>query len=287
MTEYKLVSQIKDEREHFAYMGTPSELADFCYDLRRNLRGCMTTIRDRHSVWVYMPDDVFAMGWVGYGEFRGRAQKPVDAFVVCSNHIANEKYSTHSTQYYMKMSVNRDVAMRNAKKFLRRPTPVEVAKYFKRSMKSGASNVEGEARQAFNEVKRDLFDAGYRSALPPIAAELKILLDSGYEFVDKTIGDNLRKLFETAEEFQDKAQKINAYCVVLQERLGRQMFEVVTVDDVSNYTCQVHQDVQRYDESTLPEELAGKLAVLSMCEVDQYVPDVGVRANEKVFYVAR
>lgn len=287
MTEYKLVSQIKDEGEHRAYMGTPSELADFCYDLRRNLRGCMTTIRDRRSVWVYMPDDVFAMGWVGYGEFRDRAKTDVDAFVVCSNHIANEKYSSHSTQYHMKMTVNRDVAMRNAKKFLRRPTPVEVAEYFKKSMKGGASSVEGEARHAFNEVKRDLFDTNYRTVLPPIAAELKILLDSGYEFVDKTIGDNIRKLFEKAEEFQDKAQKINAYCVVLQERLGRTIFEVVTVDDVANYTCTIHEDVQRYHEEQVPEDIAGKLAVLSMCEVDQYVPDVGVRANEKVFYVAR
>lgn len=287
MTEYKLVSQIKDEGEHRAYMGTPCELADFCYDLRRNLRGCMTTIRDQRSVWVYMPDDIFAMGWVGYGEFRDRAQKPVNAFVVCSNHIANEKYSSHSTQYHMKMSVNRDVAMRNAKKFLRRPTPIEVAEYFKQSMRGGASSVESEARQAFNEVKRELFDTSYRSVLPPIAAELKILLDSGYEFVDKTIGDNIRKLFETAEEFQEKAQKINAYCVVLHERLGRTIFEVVTVDDVNNYSAKFHDEVQRYHEEQVPEDIAGKLAVLSMCAVDQYVPDVGVRAAEKVFYVAR
>lgn len=287
MTGYKLVSQIKDERARRAHMGTPSELADFCYDLRRNLRGCVTTIRDQSSVWVYMPDDIFAMGWVGYGEFRDRAKTKVDAFVVCSNHIANEKYSSHSTQYHMKMSVNRDVAMRNAKKFLRRPTSVEVAQYFKRSIKGGASSAEGEARQAFSEVKRALFDTNYHTVLPPIAAELKILLDSGYEFVDKTVGDNIRKLFETAEEFQEKAQKINAYCVVLHERLGRTIFEVVTVDDVNNYGCTFHDEVQRYHEEEVPEDIAGKLAVLSMCAVDQYVPDVGVRAAEKVFYVAR
>ena len=287
MGQYKLVSQIKADADNLAYLGTPNELADFCYDLRRNLRGCMTTIRDQRSVWVYMPDDVFAMGWVGYGEFRGAAAEKVNAYVVWSNHIENEKYADYNVQRHMKMSIKPDVAMRNAKKFLRRPTPLEVAEQFRGVMKDGASSVEREAREVFRDVRSSLFDASSRAVLPPIAAELKILLDSGYEFVDRTIGENIRKLFETAEEFQEKAQKINAYCVVLQERLGRQMFEVVAVDDAAGFNYQITETVQRYTEEQLPEDIAGKLAVLSMCAVKQYVPDVGVRAAEKVFYVAR
>ena len=289
MTQHKLVSELQSDTEFndlFA-PNVPSELKSFCYDLRIKLRGCKVAPRDNRSMWVYMPNDIFAMGWVGYGEFRHSCREATDAFVVYSRKISNEKYAEYSTQYRMKMSVNPDVGMRNAKKFLRSYSPTEIADHYKRSMKSGASDIETEARHAFNVVKRDLFDTSYRSVLPPIATELKILLDSGYEFVDKTVGDNIRKLFETAEEFQNKAQKVNAYCVIAQERMGRQLFEVIPIDDAAGFSPEIDDNASRYTEADLPEDIAGKMAVLSMCQVDQYVPDVGIRAQERVFYVAR
>jgi hypothetical protein len=46
-------------------------------------------------------------------------------------------------------------------------------------------------------------------------------------------------------------------------------------------------DPQTFTAETLPEELAGKMAVLSMVDVGTRVSDVGMRATETTFYVER
>ena len=45
-------------------------------------------------------------------------------------------------------------------------------------------------------------------------------------------------------------------------------------------------EFKRYTDD-LPEEIMGKLSVLTMVENDSYVDDVGYRAAEGMFYVVR
>jgi hypothetical protein len=49
----------------------------------------------------------------------------------------------------------------------------------------------------------------------------------------------------------------------------------------------VLHDPQTYTTETLPEEIAGKMAVLTMVDVGARVSDVGMRATETTFYVER
>tara|TARA_Y100001937_G_scaffold62638_1_gene85940 strand:+ start:83 stop:943 length:861 start_codon:yes stop_codon:yes gene_type:complete len=286
MANTKLVEEIIKEGHNWE---VNNALYTFCYELVKSVRGWTFAQRNSKSVWIYRPNDVFAMGWVGYGEFRHEPKESVDAYVVYSRHVRNEKYSNGTKQFHMTMSVRRDVAMRNAKKYLRPHSPIEVASELKKSARNGASNVEDEARKELSGLEEELFSLRKsKDRMPKIAAELKALLNSGHTFIDESIKDSLQKYFVAAEEYAEKAANRIMDCIVIGETMGKQTFDVVEVRNINDYYGKVGESgVTRYHEDTLPEDLAGKLAVLGMCEPDQYVHDVGVRAAERVFYVAK
>lgn len=264
----------------------PVGLLDFCYDLEHTIRGVRTTPRDVRTSWVYMPHDVLPMGWVGFGDFRYSASENVDSYVVYSRFIENAKYNGGDLMR-MKMSTNRKVALRNAKKFLRSYSPVELTKDLSRVPKEAAREVEQGTRTERGKLYHKLFGTGYRRELPAVANELRTLIETGHTFMDKSVETDLRAYFAAVDEHEAKKQELDMHCVVASERMGKQVFEVVEANKLKGWDPKISDEVTRYDDTTLPEELAGKMAVLSMCAVEQYVPDVGVRATENVFYVAR
>ena len=281
------VSELIKNHDDNEYRGRqPIGLDDFCYDLEHTIRGVRTTPRDVRTSWVYMPHDVLPMGWVGFGDFRYSASENIDSYVVHSRFIENAKYNGGDLAR-MKMSTNRTVALRNAKKFLRSYSPVEVTKALSRIPKEAAKEVEQGTRTEQSELYRKLFGTGYRQVLPAVANELRTLLDTGHTFMDKSVETDLRAYFAAADEYEAKKRDFDMYCVIASERMGKQVFEVVEANKLKGWGSEISDEVTRYDDTALPEELAGKMAVLSMCAVEQYVPDVGVRAAENVFYVVR
>jgi len=281
------VSELIKNHDDNEYRGRqPIGLEDFCYDLEHTIRGVRTTPRDERTSWVYMPHDVLPMGWVGFGDFRYSASENIDSYVVHSRCIENAKYNG-GEQSRMKMSTNRTVALRNAKKFLRSYSPVEVTKALSRIPKEAAREVEQGTRTEQDKLYRKLFGTGYKQELPAVANELRTLLETGYTFMDKSVETDLRAYFAAADEHEAKKQDLDMYCVIASERMGKQVFEVVEANKIKGWSPKISDEVARYDDTALPEELAGRMAVLSMCAVEQYVPDVGVRAAENVFYVAR
>ena len=289
MEKFEQVATLEAKRDELIRdTQQPIGLLDFRYDLEHKIRGLRTVPRDGRTAWVYMPDDVLTMGFIGFGEFRFTCKERVDTFVVYSRHINNGKYAEYSDQYHMAMSAKRDVAMRNAKKYLRSLTPQETSVRLIHGYRQGARELSHEKRSAVSDLTRKLFDTTvYNQDMPAVATELKMLLDTGHSFMDKQVEADLRAYFSAVEESKGINTEADVQCVVIIKRFGRQTYNVVDITRVGFSLPTVSDEVQRYDESTLPEELAGKLAVLSMCQVDQYVHGVGSRAADKVFYVAR
>ena len=76
------------------------------------------------------------------------------------------------------------------------------------------------------------------------------------------------------------------YCIRVYERLGKQAFDVCPIENPNGVAR--NQDFEwamYYDD--LPEGVLGKLSTLSICEDNAYVPQVGYRHSEAVFYVTQ
>lgn len=290
--------------EQVSALGEPSNgqqpigLMNFAHKLTQKMKGYKTAISDKGSpnnmLYVHREGDNYVMGIIGYGDFQTSGDGN-DRFAVWSPNIKNMKYS-HGLQQNMSLAVNMDKAVKNAMKYIRPLTVEQTMKLSMRQCASAAQEVVSKIRDNTGEVRRELvnnfFDTSTYSAPKPNALqrELRHLVESGYEFLDKDLGDKLHKMFDGLKELEAARQVVgNTFTFVeaFVSPTGKQMFRVHTdVDTTQHYAfIMLPNDTSVYDQHNLPDELAGKLSVLSMLEPEGYVEGVGYRAADNVFYV--
>ena len=283
-----------DGQGHGTKTHTPEHLTredhlfEFMDEISKAIRGVKFAYRYAYSRWVYIPGEPYPMGWVGYGDYRAN-QIGDDLFGVCSRKIENVRYLTYSDQYHMKMSTRLKTAVRNAETFLSNYSPMEVAEVDTREVRSGIN-------EALSDLSRKSREDAQNIGLPnadrdeergTLLNELRHLLHTGHEFIDAGYGARLHTMFESMAELDAHNKQVNMNFVRGYERLGKQMFDVVPVDAANSYNCRVQQEVTRYTMDDLPEDIKGRIAVISMMPDKSYVSGVGYRVNESMFYAVR
>ena len=265
----------------------PSNLCLLKTKVSEAFRGVSFAKMGGNRLWVYYPDEPYPMGYIGYGDFRTETVGE-DQYMVGSRTITNDKYGSYQDQHNMKMTGNLDTALRNARRFLRNFSPQEMAKSKLRTVCSQSQDSLGDISTEYRNKMRELFDHESRNT-NKMLTELRNLVDTSHEFVDAAFGSELRAMFELSDnEKALKDKPIHMYFVRVSEKFGKQTFDVGTIDNVqkSSYQVEMSSEFKRYTDD-LPEEIMGKLSVLTMVENDSYVDDVGYRAAEGMFYVVR
>ena len=240
-----------------------------------------------NKAWVYYPDEPYPMGYIGCGDFRTEVVGD-DTYMVASRTITNDKYATYQDQHHMKMTVNINTAVRNAKRFLRNFSPREIARAHLSSVTDKAKDSQSSVGTEYRNAMRTLFDHE-SSQSNKMLTELRNLMDTGHEFIDASFGVELTTMFSLLDEYKSLRDKpVHCYFVRVFEKFGKQTFDVCMVDDIhtNTWNAKVSEDFQRYTDD-LPEYIMGKLAMLNMVENGTYVDDVGYRADDSVFYVVR
>ena len=267
-----------------------TELQTFMNRLQGVFRGVKFVKMRSNKVWVYYPDEPYPMGYIGYGDFRTEVCGD-DQYMVASRKITNDKYGDYQDQFRMKMSGNMDTAIRNAKRFLRNFSPHEMAGANAKLLRSKANDAPEMLGSKFRKSMRELFDheTGNKtgSFKGRMLTELRHLVDSDHGFVDGEFGHQLKQMFEMGDAWRESFHKtVNVYFVRVFEKFGKQTFQVTELDDVRDYKPRISDQFLTYTDD-LPEDIMGKLAVLSMTEDGNYVDDVGMRVDEGMFYVVR
>jgi hypothetical protein len=282
-------------------MGDPSNgqqpmgLLDFAHKLTQQMKGYKVSVSKMHNMlYVYREGDNYVMGIIGYGDFQTSGDGN-DRFAVWSPNIQNNEIQPRATTEHVSSS-ERDKAVKNAMKYIRPLTVEQTMKLSIRQCASAAREVVSKIRDNAGEIRRELvnnfFDTSTYSAPKPNALqrELRHLVESGYEFLDKDLGDKLHKMFDGLKELEAARQVVDntfTFVEAFVSPTGRQMFRVHTdVDTTQHYAfIMLPDNTSVYDQHNLPDELAGKLSVLSMLEPEGYVEGVGYRAADNVFYV--
>jgi len=287
--------------EQVSTLGAPSDgqqpigLLDFAHDITQQMKGYKVSVSKRHNMlYVYREGDNYVMGIIGYGDFQTNGDGN-DRYAVWSPNIKNMKYG-YGLQQNMSLALKRDKAVKNAMKYIRPLTVEQTMKLSMRNCARAAQDVVAKIRDNTGEIRRELvnnfFDTSTYSAPRPnsLQQELKHLVESGYEFLDKDLGDRLHKMFGGLKELEAARQIVDntfTFVEAVVSPTGRQVFRVHTdIDASTHYSFTMLPDnTSVYDQHNLPDELAGKLSVLSMLESEGYVEGVGYRAADNVFYV--
>lgn len=88
------------------------------------------------------------------------------------------------------------------------------------------------------------------------------------------------KKMEQTKKFKDDMLTIES----IKEKFGSEHTALI-IKDEGKYMVKIGQDVQIYDDNTLPESMRGKLGMLKLVEAEHFVSSVGCRINDEIFVV--
>jgi hypothetical protein len=236
---------------------------------------------------VYREGDVYAMGRIGYHNpnLEGRRSNTDDSvYTVYSRDIENTKYRTHNAAYRTRGSKRMNAAISLALKHLKTCTPVEIANESKLDYSLKATSRVRDLSSKLQDVKYELKrnDSGLMNV---VLAELISAKDKGYSFDSPKVKEYIEKYETVYTEYEAEGNRaVSSYNVRLYEKAGVVMADVLLFSDVSDGSLPTLQTVPVAD---MPEDIAGKLAVLDMLAKDEYVEGVGVNVGKGVYWVDR
>ena len=244
--------------------------------------------------YVYRKGDTHALGKIGYGDMLKNTTGE-NQYGVNSRRIVNGKYRDDSEYHHIAASKNMKVAVTTAATHLV-PLSVQEAMYASRTQ---FQNKSGEELQRVSKVVDERYDntvrdksLGAREALNSrLMKELRVLVDAGYSFMDPSLTGELKAMFEAQMAFVELStiQKKPLYFVKITESFGQTIGQVALVDWAKyryNRDYEVDGTLMHAPAEHLPQFILGGIAVLSMVEPNQYVPGVGMRVDDRQFFIA-
>ena len=280
---------VRDPRELSARGADPCLLALFVDAVQKAFPLCKFSRHYRRGrLFVYHPNKPLCMGWIGYDDFRsGEHEDTHRTYGVCSRRIENMKYGSHNEQRNMAMSIDLEVATRNAKKFLRDFSVVEVANIGGNACRNKWGTTNTELTQKIRQAREEITEVSHHNDL--LHMELEALVAGDHKFINLEFNEKVSEFLAAHEERKEALSgrtKRMLMVSVEQTLYGSSLYCMALTEDISDWNPDwVAQET--CTEETLPSEIAGQLSVLNMCEVGQYVDDVGYKASESCFYVVQ
>jgi len=285
--------------------GTPqNDLAaagvEFTAAIKQAFRGCkfhvVTGIMNFKS-FVYMPGDTYCMGYVTIGKEYTAERGERLVYTVTAHTVKNNRHADLVLRQTCKTS-NPKKAVANAKKYLRRVTHEELAKItseeYHEAMTLQTDMIEDELYTACNALLGTLRNSFLSKDLAesPLMVEMFYQMDAGtMTFLSPDVEVKLKevhRLHKEVKAIEDSRVTDKVVCVQIHEVkiMGEKTHEFSTaVIGMNRWSTDQATDYCRYTEETLPEDIAGKLAVLTVCGMNSAVMGVGYRYDENTFYV--
>lgn len=231
------------------------------------------------EVYAYFEGDTYAPIRLGYKSYSASGNGP-SQYGVYARCIRNEKYKEDREQYHMAMTDSVDRALRNVKKNLRPYRVEEIAGMSMGSFTASIGSLKYDASQKVMSAKREVIEhVGFMR-------ELRHLIETGHEFVDSGFKGLVVNMFEASEEHKQMYDKQHhGYYVAVRNHNGEQVFDIITVLDVTRATANNIGAHRTCTVQELPEGVPEKMAALSMLEGGKFVDGLGFKVNDTAYWV--
>ena len=250
-------------------------------------RNGKTTWVDGHptmcEIWAYFDGDQYGCMRIGYADYS--VQNGTNKYAVYSRTIKNDKFNEDREQYHMAMAESLDRALKNVKKHMRRYQVSEVATMSLGDFQSKVSSSRWTAENEYTNAYRELTQHG------SFHNEMRSLVNCGYQFNDPVFGGLVKTMLDKLDDQMAKQYEAHhGYYVQVREYLGEQVFDVITVMDVKKATGRsvgAHQTYKAEELDTVDENLASRLAALSMLDDGAFVEGLGLKVNPTSYWVLK
>jgi|TARA_R110000824_G_scaffold2567_3_gene11758 hypothetical protein len=273
----------------------PMELRKFGRYLLQKMPMLKVTQRAANTkLWVYHPDETYMRGYIAYGDFRNDPQERLDTYWVYSRCISNNRYHG-GDEYFMRSSKRLDKALQIARTNLSPWSIEEAAELTWDDMRSARRKEQSRLGDESLSLISPYLNNAYDTQIPKyktVLDELDNLVQQmkhfnlPYKFVDSGLQKDLSNYFALTKKNNSILNRSDY------------TMSMVWIEERQAKTCEVKGEelwgyrganagAKTYPLDGIPEDLMGKMAVLQTVDVNTYIPDIGVRTSDEVFYVYR
>lgn len=265
-------------------------------------------------VYVYYEGEPFARGVIGYGTWGSVKGEGRDRYTIASRRIANNKFTNDKAQHLMVATEKLDVAIVNANTYLLQHNALEMGKHFREGLirhqevavdwadqklrearvtslfgKNGHSRLEG------SELRR-ITDQLVSTTLPALDVYLNGQAESDRKPEDVTWYENIKMVAERKKEYAQAANRCKVtWCVYVQVKERGPTYKAARIPHVEHNGVWTMPEAMWEDknmtlttwvaEHEVPAWLLGKMAVADTLSTNQYVPNIGYKVTNNLFYI--
>jgi hypothetical protein len=245
---------------------------------------------DKNTLYVYVDGDPYCYGYIEYGSVGETYNLK---YCIYSRSIANWQFKPNSVYRHVKSSSNLKSIVREARSLLRPMLPVEIVADTFGCFYTNHTNDYREKLRDMAAAKNLCLEL-FTSTLLNDHSQIKNLVLTG-----DMEGEVLEK-FRDFVEVKDAAiaMKNSKQCctaVMLREVVGEVITTVLPLTKelgvgfgtpvLNRQAREKDVPVQTYFNNELPEEVIGRMAVLSMLPDDGFVSGVGMKVSVNLFYI--
>lgn len=237
---------------------------------------------DYASAVVYRKGDIHALGEIGYKDVRvkgGGSSAP--SYYVTAPGIVNENYRSTVWQHAIIATKSMKNAVKQAAERLKRVAPQDSANLTiedaRRIIDKGVTGAHDGARAIFRNLTGE---AGYSNKFDnEFFKELR-----GVTFISAELNQQMSKFYAELDAWREAKGVVEqgVHYVGLSDNYGQLVAD--TGRCVMGYGAKA-EEVTRVAASELPDWMQGRIAVLQLVEPDTYVQGVGLRLDDKVYYI--
>jgi len=236
------------------------------------------------EIWAYFEGDQYAFMRLGYADYSVR-NGDGNKFGVYSRLIRNQKFGDDREQHHMAMADTLERAIKNVKAYTRRYTPKEIAAMTLHDFQTKVSTAGWDASSGYREAYNNV------TSHATFMSEMRALVMNNYQFNDPLFGEKVRIMVEKHNEQQAQADvQHHGYWVQARQYLGEQVFDVLTVYDVKRVHIRGlgdHKTVKGHELDSVDENLASRIAALSMLTDGVFVEGLGHKINDSMYWVLK
>lgn len=244
-----------------------------------------------YELEVYREGDEYTMGRIGYAN-TGHRNNPKMMYTVYSRVIKNGKIRPSNWKCNVKASAKLELAIKHAKMFLRIFSPHEVCSSSLLAIVFQARSELSDALNSSQSITRDIWYSSKEdvmnvllsvhrgeAAMLPAAMKEKLEKYRTYNELHKEELNRIRPAYHVSIHGAPHAQRAS-------------IIEVANITDAKyNYGGIEHIDndtpVTVVDVADIPEDIMGRIAVLSMNADGHYIAGLGLKVSSKSYWVER
>jgi hypothetical protein len=267
------------------------EMYKFCKAIRKSnnrVRFLPTHTRGgiANAMLMHLENADYAYGSIYVGTNWGKSQASDLQYVVQHDRIGNDKYKDYPYRNRL-YSTNIDTAVKNVKRYCIPPTPVQIAESMGDQLSRATNNIIHNANRDVRNIVPDL-----RDHYDDLLSELKNLRAQNVVFSTQLFNGLLTELDKLEETYSMVKACTRPVYYVQVELIGANQFILLVEAEVATDKYGAGVKILKNAMTTLPsndvpEDVMGRLSVLSTLKSGHHIPDVGMRMSEKMFWLYR